>query len=240
MSGHSKWHSIRHKKALVDAKRGAVFTKMARLITVAAKEGGGDPDMNPSLVAAIAKAKAANMTKDNIEKAIKKGTGEGSEGVVFTESYYEGYAPGGVAVMVKALTDNTNRTVSHVRHAFSKHGGNMGDNGAVSFMFDKRGIIELEYEGETEKLELAIMESGAVDYKELDTNLWEVHTDPKELHQVNKALEGVEGLTIKDSKIGFVPKTTTELDDQAMEELSKFFEAMEDSDDIQELFSTVA
>jgi len=239
MAGHSKWHSIRHKKGIADAKRAAVFTKLGRAITVAAKQGGGDPDMNPSLALAISKAKAANMPKDAITKAVDKGTGAGSDLDSFKEVVYEGYAPGGVAAMIVALTDNANRAVAHVRHVFSKTGGNMGDSGAVSYMFDKKGIIELELPSWDEDMEMKIIESGVEDYTELDDRLLQLTTDPKELAHVIKAVEAIEGSTVKDAKLGFVPKSTTELTDEQMEKLATFMDLMEESDDVQEIYSTV-
>src|ERR687884_1978257 len=180
MSGHSKWSSIKHKKGAADAKRGALFTKLARAIQVAAKEGGGDPEGNAALANAIQKAKDASMPKDNIERAIAKGTGADSDAEAFETVIYEGYGPGGVAVLVEALTDNRNRTGSEVRHLFSKHNGNLGEPGSVAYLFDKRGVIVVDAERYSEDDLIAAIDAGAEDIA-IDDDVFEVLTDPGDL-----------------------------------------------------------
>src|SRR5882762_2440394 len=188
MSGHSKWASIKHKKAIVDSRKGKLFTKLARGITVAAKEGGGDPDGNPSLQLAIQKAKDASMPKDNIERAVAKGTGAGADAEALESVVYEGYGPGGVAMLVEAVTDNRNRTGAEMRHAFSKHGGNLGEPGSVAYLFDKRGLIVIDAERYTEDDLLPAIEAGAEDIA-LDDDVFEVLTDPSQLTAVRAALD---------------------------------------------------
>src|SRR3978361_148530 len=177
MSGHSKWASIKHKKAIVDQRRGQHFTKLARAVTVAAREGGGDPNGNPSLALAIQKARDASMPKDNIERAIAKGTGEGADADALETVLYEGYGPGGVALLVEALTDNRNRTGSDVRHMFSKHGGNLGEPGSVAYLFDKRGLIVVDASRYEEDDLLAAIEAGALDVA-VDDDVFEILTQP--------------------------------------------------------------
>jgi YebC/PmpR family DNA-binding regulatory protein len=189
MSGHSKWHSIKHKKAVVDARRGQQFTKLARAITVAAREGGGDPDGNPALALAVQKAKDASMPKDNIERAIAKGTGEGVDAEKIETVLYEGYGPGGVALLVEAMTDNRNRTGADVRHLFSKHGGNLGEPGSVSYLFDKRGVIVVDADRYDEDDLIAAIDAGALDIAR-DEDVFEVITEPGDLVAVRSALEG--------------------------------------------------
>lgn len=238
MSGHSKWHQIKRSKGLLDKKRGALFTKLSRNVSIAA-QAGGDPSMNPSLALAIDKAKEANMTNDVIARAIKKGTGELKDTVEIMEIYYEGYAPGGIPIMVRALTDSINRTVAHVRHIFSKYGGSMGNSGAVAHMFMKRGVLDMTYTGSQENAELAIIDSGAVDYSFGEEGNVQVLTEVVDLHQVQKALQE-QGFVLKESDIKYIPNSTqTVTDDAQLEELSKFFDLMEDSDDIQEIYSTI-
>src|SRR5438270_1450075 len=193
MSGHSKWHSIKHKKAVVDQRRGQHFTKLARAITVAAREGGGDPDGNPSLALAVQKARDASMPKDNIERAIVKGTGEGVDADQIEAVAYEGYGPGGVALLIEALTDNRNRTSADIRHAFSKHGGNLGEPGSVSYLFDKRGVIVVDASRYDEDDLIAAIDAGAEDIA-LDEDVFEVITEPGALGRVRGALtdSGVE------------------------------------------------
>src|SRR5437588_4518348 len=187
MSGHSKSHSIKHKKAVVDARRGQQFTKLARAITVAAREGGGDPDGNPALALAVQKARDASMAKDNIERAIAKGTGEGVDADSFETVIYEGYGPGGVALLIEALTDNRNRTGADVRHAFSKHGGNLGEPGSVSYVFDKRGVIVIDASRYDEDDLIAAIDAGALDIQR-DDDVFEVITEPGDLVAVRDAL----------------------------------------------------
>ncbi len=237
MAGHSKWHNIRHKKAKMDAKRGQLFTKLLREITVAAKQGGGDPEFNPRLRIAIEKAKKANMPIENIERAIKRGTGE-LEGVNYEEVVYEGYGPEGVAVIVECLTDNRNRTTAEVRHIFTKHGGNLGASGCVSFLFDEKGVIYVpksKYDEET-IFEKAI-EAGAEDVITEDEEYYEIRTEPKELYSVKENLEK-EGIEIEKAEITRIPTTTVEVKDpEKAEKLLKMLDALEDSDDVQKVYS---
>src|SRR5438270_3539323 len=198
MSGHSKWHSIKHKKAVVDARRGKLFTKLARHITVAAREGGGDPEGNPALALAVQKAKDASMPKDNIERAIAKGTGEGTDADALEAVLYEGYGPGGVALLVEAVTDNRNRTGAEMRHVFSKHGGNLGEPGSVSYLFDKRGLIVVDGERYSEDDLLPAIEAGAEDIA-VDDDVFEVLTDPSGLTAVRAALLGA-GIEIQQAE----------------------------------------
>src|SRR6478752_9621800 len=193
MSGHSKWASIKHKKAIVDSKRGKLFTKLARAVTVAAKEGGGDVDGNPSLALAVQKARDASMPKDNIERAIAKGTGEGVDADQIETVLYEGYGPGGVALLIEALTDNRNRTGADVRHALSKHGGNLGEPGSVSYLFDKRGVIVVDAGRYDEDELMVAVEAGAQDIS-AEEDVFEVITEPSDLVPVREALReaGVE------------------------------------------------
>ncbi len=239
MSGHSKWHSIKHKKALTDNKRGAVFTKLGRNITVAAK-GGGDPAMNPALALAIEKAKAANMPNDPIDRAIKKGTGELKDDSIIQEVYYEGYAPGKIPVIVYALTDNTNRTVAHVRHAFSKQGGSMGNTGTVSHLFEKKGMIlaTLKDLALLEDTEMSIMDSGANDYEVDSTNIT-IFTEVADLNAVEKLLREGDLLRIEDSELRYFPITEGALASDVAEQYMAFIAHLEESDDIQEIYSTV-
>ena len=188
MAGHSKWAGIKHKKAIVDARRGKAFTKLARAITVAAKEGGGDPDGNPSLGLAIQKAKDASMPKDNIERAIQRGTGEGADAESFEAVLYEGYGPGGVALLIEALTDNRNRTSADMRHAFSKAGGSLGEPGSVAYLFEKTGVIVVDAERYSEDDLIVAIDAGAQDI-EADEDVFEVLTEPSSLPAVRAALE---------------------------------------------------
>ncbi|WP_456382999.1 YebC/PmpR family DNA-binding transcriptional regulator [Persephonella sp.] len=237
MAGHSKWHNIRHKKAKMDAKRGQLFTKLLREITVAAKQGGGDPEFNPRLRIAIEKAKKANMPIENIERAIKRGTGE-LEGVNYEEVVYEGYGPEGVAIIVECLTDNRNRTTSEVRHIFTKHGGNLGASGCVSFLFEEKGIITVPKESisEEELFEKAI-EAGAEDIVSDDEQYYEVRTEPKDLYSVKEALEQA-GVQIEKAELTRIPTTTVEINDpETAQKLLKLLDALEDSDDVQKVYS---
>ncbi|RUM48578.1 MAG: YebC/PmpR family DNA-binding transcriptional regulator [Hydrogenothermus sp.] len=237
MAGHSKWHNIRHKKAKMDAKRGQIFTKLIREITVAARQGGGDPEFNPRLRMAIEKAKQHNMPAENIERAIKKGTGE-LEGVTYEEVSYEGYGPEGVAIIVECLTDNRNRTTGEIRHIFSKHGGNLGASGCVSFMFEDKGVILVPKEGIDEEtiFEKAI-EAGAEDVIMDDENYYEIRTAPTDLYAVKENLEK-EGLKIERAELTKIPTTTVEVKDQeTAEKLMKLLEALEDQDDVQKVYS---
>ncbi|ACO03195.1 MAG TPA: YebC/PmpR family DNA-binding transcriptional regulator [Persephonella sp.] len=237
MAGHSKWHNIRHKKAKMDAKRGQMFTKIIREITVAARQGGGDPEFNPRLRIAIEKAKKANMPVENIERAIKRGTGE-LEGVSYEEVVYEGYGPEGVAIIVECLTDNRNRTTGEVRHIFTKHGGNLGSSGCVSFLFEEKGVILVpkdKYDEET-VFEKAI-EAGAEDVITDDEEFYEIRTEPKELYTVKENLEK-EGIEIEKAELTRIPTTTVEInDEETATKLMKLLDALEDNDDVQKVYS---
>ena len=236
MSGHSKWSTIKHKKSAQDAKRGKLFTKLIREIMVAARLGGGDPEANPRLRSAIAAAKAANMPKDNIERAIKKGTGE-LEGEKYEEVVYEGYGPGGVAVMVEAMTDNRQRTVADVRHIFSKRGGSLGEPGSVAWMFEKKGLIVVEKSKVDEDTVMAAaLDAGAEDLKEQDSE-WEIYTAPEEFENVRAALEAA-GIPMLSAQVSMVPKTVVEVSDQkTAEQVLKLMEALEESDDVQNVYA---
>src|SRR3712207_4839205 len=211
MAGHSKWAGIKHKKAIADARRGKLFTKLARAITVAAKEGGGDVDGNPALALAVQKAKDASMPKDNIERAIAKGTGEGADVDALETVLYEGYGPGGVALLVEALTDNRNRTGSEVRHLFSKHGGNLGEPGSVAYLFDKRGLIVVDAHRYDEDDLLAALEAGALDVN-VDDDVFEVLTEPGDLTAVRAALEEA-GVELESAEVVQHPKTRVPVDE---------------------------
>lgn len=236
MSGHSKWHSIRHKKAIVDARRGKLFTKLMREIMVAARLGGGDPDKNPRLRKAIQAARDANMPKENIERAIKKGTGE-LEGEKFEEVSYEGYGPGGVAVYIEAMTDNKNRTASEIRHIFAKHGGNLGESGCVSWMFKRKGYIVVEKSKVTSEDELfeIVLDAGAEDMKEDGSN-YVIYTSPEDFETIVKALEE-KGVEIAAKEIGMIPDTYVKLEGKQAEQMIKLMEALEDHDDVQHVWA---
>jgi len=236
MAGHSKWNNIKNKKGKEDARRGKEFTKLARYIMVAAKEGGGDMEYNSALKAAVEKAKAANMPNDNIERAIKKGTGE-LGGETYEEITYEGYGPGGVAVYVSCLTDNRNRTASDVRHAFDKFGGNLGQTGCVSFMFDRKGLLAIERDDSIDEDELMLLaiDLGAEDF-EADEYGYEITTSPEDFNNLRDSLSD-QGYEFKMAEIAFVPQNTTELtDEKDIQNMVKLIEALEDSDDIQEIY----
>jgi YebC/PmpR family DNA-binding regulatory protein len=233
MAGHSKWKQIKHYKAAADAKRGAMFTKLIREITVAAKAGGGDPGGNPRLRTAIEAARAASMPKDNIERAIKKGTGE-LEGVDYQEVTYEGYGPGGVALLIQALTDNPTRTVAEVRHKLSRGGGNLGATNSVAWMFERKGQIYVDASRHDEDAALeAALEAGAEDLKREDDR-YIVTTDPTELHAEKGALEA-KGIVADESEIAMIPKTTVHVEGKTAESLLKLMEELEDLDDVQKV-----
>jgi YebC/PmpR family DNA-binding regulatory protein len=235
MAGHSKWANIQHRKKAVDAKRGKIFTRINRELAVAAREGGGDPDTNPRLRLAMDKANAANMPKDNIERAIKKATGE-LEGVNYEEVRYEGYAQGGVAVMVDCMTDNRNRTVAEVRHAFSKHGGNLGTDGSVSYLFSKLGVLNFAPgTSEDEVMEVAL-EAGAEDVVTEDDGSIEVTTSPEEFERVVDAMEAA-GLQPENAEITMRASTEVELDVETGQKVLSFLDTLEDLDDTQGVFS---
>jgi YebC/PmpR family DNA-binding regulatory protein len=235
MSGHSKWSSIKHKKAATDAKRGKIFTKLIKEITVAARSGGGDESANPRLRAAIQAAKAENMPKDNIERAVKKGTGE-LEGVSYEESLYEGYGPGGAAVLVESLTDNKNRTVADIRSIFGKNGGSLGENGCVAWMFNKKGYIAIESKSiEEEKLMEIALDAGAEDIREDNSN-FEVITAPGDFEAVKEAIENA-AIPYIDAEVTMLPKTTTNLAGKEAEQMMRLMELLDDCDDVQKVYT---
>jgi YebC/PmpR family DNA-binding regulatory protein len=235
MSGHSKWSTIKRKKGAADAKRGKIFTKIIKEITLAARLGGGDPDGNARLRTAILAAKMENMPKDNIERAIKKGTGEGGT-VVYEEVTYEGYGPGGVAVFVEVTTDNRNRTVAEIRHIFSKHGGNLAENGAVSWIFAKKGSILIDKNTvDEDKLMEAVLDAGAEDIRE-EENEFELITSPGAFDTVRKALEDA-GIKYLEAKVGMIPQNTVKLDGDKAVSMLKLMEKMEDNDDVQNVYA---
>ena len=233
MAGHSKWAGIKHKKAIVDARRGKLFTKLARAITVAAKEGGGDPEGNPALALAVQKAKDASMPKDNIERAIAKGTGEGADADALETVLYEGYGPGGVALLVEALTDNRNRTGSEVRHLFSKHNGNLGEPGSVAYLFDKRGVIVVDATRWSEDDLLVAIEAGALDVS-VDDDVFEILTEPGDLTAVRAALEDA-GVEVESAEVAQHPKTRVPVDEETANKLMRLIDALEDNDDVGEV-----
>ncbi|UCD66299.1 MAG: YebC/PmpR family DNA-binding transcriptional regulator [Deltaproteobacteria bacterium] len=232
MSGHSKWSTIKRKKGAADAKRGKIFSRLIKEITVAARMGGGDPEGNPRLRSAIATAKSENMPKDNIERAIKKGTGE-LEGAVYEEISYEGYGPGGVAVLVDCMTDNKNRTVADIRHAFSKSGGNLGESGCVSWMFDKKGSILVDKETiDEEELMDKALEAGAEDVVEED-NVYQVVTSPDDFEAVREALEA-DGVKFIEASVSMIPQNVVEVtEEKPAKQILKLLESLEDHDDVQ-------
>jgi YebC/PmpR family DNA-binding regulatory protein len=230
MSGHSKWHSIKHKKAIVDQRRGQHFTKLARAVTVAAREGGGDPDGNSALALAIQKARDASMPKDNIERAIAKGTGEGSDADQIETVLYEGYGPGGVALLIETLTDNRNRTGADVRHALSKHGGSLGEPGSVSYLFDKRGVIVVDASRYGEDDLLVAIDAGAEDIV-LDDDVYEIVVEPSELPAVRRALEE-SGIEIESADVTQRPQARVPVDEADAGRLMKLIDMLEESDDV--------
>jgi YebC/PmpR family DNA-binding regulatory protein len=234
MSGHNKWSTIKHKKGAADAKRGQVFTKLIKEITVSARLGGADPDGNPRLRAAMDKAKAENMPKDNIERAIKKGTGE-LEGVTYEEIIYEGYGPGGVAVLVEVMTDNRNRSVSDIRSIFTKCNGNMGETGCVSWIFDKKGLIVFTKSVDFDKLFEAALEAGAEDVTD-EGEQFEVLTDPMKFIEVREFLIKA-GFKFDSSDITMMPQTMVKLEGKQAESMLKLMERLEDNDDVQNVYA---
>lgn len=237
MSGHSKWATIKHAKGIADAKRGKLFTKFIKEISIAAKMGGGDPDSNPRLRTAVLKARAANMPKDNIERAIKKGTGEDGA-TSYEELVYEGYAPAGVAVLVEVLTDNHNRAAADVRNIFTKNGGNLGTTGSVSRMFDRKGIIELDAEkvSEDEVMEVAL-DAGAEDIVNED-GIITVTTSPSEFNAVVEAIQGKNWETLSAS-VDMVPQAYTSVSEEDAKKVAKLLNKLDDNDDVQNVYSTV-
>lgn len=235
MSGHSKWSSIKHKKGAADAKRGKVFSKLIKEITVAARLGGGDPDGNPRLRTAISAAKAENMPKDNIERAIKKGSGE-LDGVSYEEASYEGYGPGGVAVLVDCLTDNRNRAVADVKHLFERNGGTLGEPGCVAWMFEQKGLVVFDRDkvDEEQILELAL-EAGAEDVKEEETE-FNVLTDPSDFESVKKAFDDA-GLSYTFSEVTMIPKNTVKVEGKKAQQMVSLMQALEDNDDVSNVYA---
>jgi len=236
MSGHSKWSTIKRKKGAADAKKGKIFTRLAKEIALAAKLGGGDPEGNSRLRQAILAAKAENMPKDNIERAIKKGTGELDGGVQYEEITYEGYGPGGVAVLVEVMTDNRKRTVADIRHIFSKYGGNLAENGAVAWIFSKKGSILIDKKSidEDRLMELAL-DAGAEDVRE-EENEFEVITDPATFEAVKKAIDAA-GIKCIEAKVSMIPSSTVQLDESKASSMLKLMERMEDNDDVQNVYA---
>ena len=236
MSGHSKWSTIKHKKGAADAKRGKVFTRIIKEMTIAARLGGGDAEGNPRLRAAVAEAKANNMPKDNIERAIKRGTGE-IEGAAYEEVTYEGYGPGGVAIIVEALTDNGNRTTPEIRHAFEKNGGNLGTPGSVKFQFERKGYFAVEKSAadEDKLMEIAI-EAGADDLQSDDADVYEIFTSPETFEAVRQALESNKIPTVE-AKLGMIPANYVSLDESKSRQAMKLLEALDDHDDVQNVWS---
>ena len=235
MSGHNKWASIKHKKGANDAKRGKIFTKLIKEITVAARMGGGDINGNPRLRAAVLAARAENMPKDNIERAIKKGTGE-LEGVNYEESIYEGYGPGGVAVLVESLTDNKNRAVAEIRHVFTKNGGNLGASGCVAWMFKKKGYIAVDRQAvDEEKLMEKALEAGAEDVRE-DAGSFEVITAPEDFEPVKTAIDELKIPCIS-SEVTMLPQNTTSLTGKEAEQMMRLMDMLEDCDDVQKVYT---
>jgi YebC/PmpR family DNA-binding regulatory protein len=233
MSGHSKWASIKHKKAIVDSRRGAQFTKLARSITVAARDGGGDPVGNPALELAMRKAKEASMPKENIERAIAKGTGEGGEAEAIEAVLYEGYGPGGVAVLIEALTDNRNRTGADVRHAFSKHGGNLGEPGSVAYLFEKKGTIVIDSGRYSEDDLMGAVEAGAEDVV-TDEGVFEVVVEPASFSGVLKALEEG-GVETESAEIAYRPSSLVPIDEGQAKKLMGLVDALEELDDVDDV-----
>ncbi len=235
MAGHSKWANIKHRKAAQDAKKGKVFTKIAKELTVAAKIGGGDPEMNPRLRVALDKARAANMPKDNVERAIKKGTGDGNE-ANFEQVNYEGYGPGGVAILIQTLTDNRNRTVSEVRSTLTKRGGSMGEAGSVAWIFEQKGIIQVKKDAvDEDTLMMIAIDAGAEDIQ-VEDDVYEIICEPKEYWAVKDALEE-NNIEMLHSEITMKPQNTVPLGKEDAEKLMKLIDFLEDLDDVQEVFA---
>lgn len=238
MSGHSKWSSIKHKKAATDAKRGQLFTKLARDITMAARQGDPDPNMNAGLRLAVQKAKAANMPNDNIDRAIKRATG-GGDADALEEVTYEGYGPGGIAVLVEAVTDNRNRTVAEVRLVFSRSGGTLAEAGAVAWQFDRRGVVTVNAaDSDPDEVQLAAIEAGALDVEVSDDGFVEIITEAADLHAVREALEA-QGIEIDNAELALVPQNRVALDDQQAVANLRLFERLDDLDDVSRVYSNL-
>ena len=230
MSGHSKWASIKHKKAIVDSRKGKLFTKLARAIVVAAKEGGGDIEGNAALALAVQKARDASMPKDNIQRAIDKGTGAGADAETWESVLYEGYGPGGVALLVEAMTDNRNRTGSEIRHMFTKHGGNLGEPGSVAYLFDKKGLVVVDAQRYSEDDLLVAVEAGAEDIA-IDDDVFEVITDPSDFMTVRGALDEA-GIEVETAEIQQRPKSLVTVDADVATKLMRLIDGLEDNDDV--------
>ncbi|GAY78395.1 hypothetical protein YebC [Sporolactobacillus inulinus] len=239
MSGHSKWNNIQHKKNAADAARGKIFMRLSKDIFLEARHGGGDPSMNSGLRHAIEKAKAANMPNDNISRAIKKATGD-LDGVTYEEITYEGYGPGGVAVMVDVLTDNRNRSASDIRHAFTKSGGNLGESGSVGFLFDKQGIIEIEKNDELDEdtMMMDAIDAGAEDMKTEDDRFI-IITTPDVFEDVRKALSEDKGYEVDRAEVAMIPTTKTALTGKDLEKMRTLIEVLEDNDDVQDIYTNL-
>ena len=237
MSGHSKWSSIKHKKGAADAKRGKLFSKLSRAIIVAAKEGGGDPANNLALQNAIEKAKSYSMPKDNIDRAIAKGSGADADADAFETIVYEGYGPEGAAVIVEALTDNRNRTAADVRHLFAKNGGNLGATGAVAWQFDRRGVVIVPAEGVDDEELLLVAADGGADDLDRDGDVFQVTSAPESLSSVREAIEAA-GFSVDSAELMLVPKTTVAVEDEAKaRQVMRLIDELEDNDDVQEVFA---
>ena len=237
MSGHSKWSSIKHKKGAADAKRGQLFTKLTRALIVAAKEGGGDPAANLALQNAIEKARDASMPKDNIERAIARGSGTGADAASYEHISYEGYGPGGVAVYVDVLTDNRNRTAGEVRHTFARHDGNLAESGAVAWLFERKGVVLVDRDStDEEELTLAAADAGAEDVAE-EGSSFEVTCAPEDLHSVREALEAA-GFAVTDAEVTMLPKTTVEIEEESVaRKVLKLIDGLEENDDVQDVYA---
>jgi YebC/PmpR family DNA-binding regulatory protein len=234
MSGHSKWHSIKHKKGAIDAKRGRMFTKVIKEITIAARIGGGDAEGNPRLRKAVADAKELNMPADNIKRAIQKGTGE-LEGGQLEELQYEGYGPSGVAMIVEVVTDNRNRTVSEIRHVFSKNGGNMGESGSVAWMFSKKGYISVEKsKADEETLMTLAIDAGADDFSS-DASQYEIYTSPEAFEKVANAVKA-KGIVPETAEVSMIPQTYVKVEGKAAQQVIKLMEALDEHDDVQHVY----
>ncbi len=237
MSGHSKWSTIKRKKASTDAKRGQVFTRIARELSIVAREGGGDPDSNFRLRLVMDKAKQANMPKDNIERAIKRGTGE-LKGEVLEELMYEGYAPNGIALLLDTLTDNRNRSVSDIRRVLTRHGGKLAETGAVSYLFEQQGFISAEAgDADPEELALLVIDEGALDVN-IDNGTLEIYTDPKDLQRLKETLEA-QDIELNAADLIMTPKAMTELGESDTFKVMRIIEALEELDDVQQVFSNL-
>jgi YebC/PmpR family DNA-binding regulatory protein len=237
VSGHSKWSSIKHKKGAADAKRGKLFSKLSRAIIVAAKEGGGDPTNNLALQNAIEKARSYSMPKDNIDRAVAKGSGADADAAAFETIVYEGYGPEGVAVIVEALTDNRNRTAADVRHLFTRHGGNLGATGAVAWQFDRRGVVVVPADGVDEEELLLVAADAGADDVEQDGSVFQVTSAPEQLSAVRTAVEGA-GFGVDSAELMLVPKTTVAIDDEVKaRQVMRLVDALEDNDDVQDVYA---